>query len=238
VLLRCNRKGETIVTLVHAGEPGPLAELRFGARGHYLQRHDAPGNRICSDEQEVVAAGPSEGIRERFLDLDVTIPPTAFWQANADVAEALYDAAAEALEGERLAELFCGAGAAGLLALARRPGATLEGVDRSARAIDAARATALAHGLAERARFVVGGAEEQAGAWDAVLVNPPRAGCHAAVLEAVARSDARRLVYLSCNPATLARDAAALGWTLRWVQPADMLPQTPHLEMLALLTRP
>ena len=70
-----------------------------------------------------------------------------------------------------------------------------------------------------------------------MLVNPPRAGCHASVLDAIARSDARSLVYLSCNPATLARDAARLGWSLDWVRPADMLPQTPHLELLALLTR-
>jgi len=238
VLLRCSRAGRTQATLVHRGAPGALADAArgLGADAAFLQRHDAPGNVICSDAEERPVAGDGP-VTERFGPLDVAIPPTAFWQGNPDVAEPLYDAAAGALEGEELGELYCGAGTAGLLAVARRPGARLHGVDRSPRAIAAAAANARRNGLADRCRFEAAPAEKVAVRWEAVLVNPPRAGCHAAVLDAVARSPARRLVYLSCNPATLARDARRLGWAVRWVLPADMLPQTPHLELLAVLER-
>jgi 23S rRNA (uracil1939-C5)-methyltransferase len=240
VLLRCNRRGETQLTFVHTGDAGDLEQLagRCGADRAFLQRHDRPGNVLFSDREEraVVGDGP---LRERFCDeVEGVLPPTAFMQSNPDVAEALYDAAAGALEGPRIAELYCGAGVAGLLALRRHPEASLLGIDSSPRAIAAAGKSALRNGLADRCRFLVARAEEGLGGrFDAVLVNPPRAGCHAEVMQAIAASGAAHLVYLSCNPETLARDVRRLGWRLDSVRPADMLPQTPHLELLATLTR-
>jgi 23S rRNA (uracil1939-C5)-methyltransferase len=240
-MLRCNRAGETQLTLVHAGEPGALAEVArgIGATAAFLQRHDAPGNVVCSDRAEetcVLGDGP---IAETYGGLAMGIPPTAFLQGNPDVAERLYRAAAAELSGGRIGELFCGAGAAGLLALGEHPRTTLLGVDRSPRAIAAARANAARNGLGDRCRFEAVAAEDVGrAAWDVVLVNPPRAGCHERVLDAIAASGARKLVYLSCNPVSLARDAARLGWPLVSVLPADMLPQTPHLELLAVLRRP
>jgi len=154
------------------------------------------------------------------------------------VADGLYRAVAAAVEGERIAELYCGSGVAGLLALRSNPGATLTGFDKAPRAIHAARANAVRNGLTNRSEFLAVPAEEASGDWDAVILNPPRAGCAEAVLDAVARSRAKRLVYLSCNPATLARDARRLGWPILSAQAADMFPQTPHLEILAVLTRP
>jgi len=230
ILLRANRAGKTQGCVVHGSDtpPEPLP-----AAATFAQVHDEETNVVFSDAEERLLQGTQ--ITERFAGLDFAIPPTAFWQGNPDVAEQLYERAADALDGERLGELYCGAGAAGLLALARRPGATLLGVDRSPRAVAVARANAERHGL--EARFEAKGAADVEATWDAVLVNPPRSGCHAAVLDAVRRSGAGRLVYLSCNPQTLARDAEALGWTLRSVTPADMLPQTPHLELLAVLDR-
>jgi tRNA/tmRNA/rRNA uracil-C5-methylase (TrmA/RlmC/RlmD family) len=239
VMLRCNRRGMTQLTLVHSGDPGPLAALacEIGANAAFLQRHDAPGNLICSEAEETQVAGDGP-IEERFSGLAVAIPPTAFFQGNPEVAEELYRAAAVELSGPRIGELYCGAGAAGLLALVRHPDATLVGVDRSPRAIAAARAGAAGNGLAARCRFDAVAAEDARPAWDTVLVNPPRAGCHARVVEAIAASEARCLVYLSCNPVTLARDAERLGWPLLSVCPADMFPQTPHLELLAVFRRP
>jgi len=133
---------------------------------------------------------------------------------------------------------FDGIVLAGLLALAQHPRAVLTGVDRSPRAIALALSNAERHGLAARCVFEARDAEEASPDWDAVLVNPPRSGCHPPVLDALARSPARRLVYLSCNAETLARDLDHLGWPTTSIQPADMFPQTPHLELLALAERP
>ncbi|MHC4549145.1 MAG: class I SAM-dependent RNA methyltransferase [Planctomycetota bacterium] len=239
VMLRCNRRGETQITLVHRGEAGDLAAVArgVGADAAFLQRHDVPGNLVCSDEEEVQVVGQGPIVETFGGAVSVRVPPTAFSQGNPDVADELYGQAAAELEGPRIGELYCGAGAAGLLALAHHPGATLHGVDRSPRAIAAARANARSNGLAKRSRFEVAAAEEVAPDWDVVHVNPPRAGCDARVLDAINGGPARKLVYLSCHPATLARDADRLGWPLATVRPADMFPQTPHLELLAVFTR-
>jgi len=233
VLIRGNRAGDVQVTLVYRERRPKFPRLPVAAL--FLQRHDEPGNRVCSDRPEDRVFG--EPVVELFDGLEAEVPPTAFMQANPDVAEALYREAAKALTGDRLADLYCGGGVAGLLALRARPHARLHGIDRSPRSIDAARRNAARNGLAARCRFEPIRAEEAAGDWDSVLLNPPRAGCHASVLDAVARSRARRAVYLSCNPATLARDIDRLGWRATWARPADMLPQTPHLEVLAVLDR-
>jgi len=225
VMVRGNRAGEVQVTLVHRG-PAPRVDLPFARL--FTQRHDAPGNRICSDEPEVQVRGDGP-IRERFGTLSAAVPPTAFCQANPDVAEALYRAAADALVGESIAEFYCGAGVAGLLA-ARR--ARLTGIDRSPRAIALARANAAAAGI--DARFHAMAAEDYPPErWDSVLVNPPRTGCHESLLDRL--RTARRVVYLSCNPVSLARDVARLGFRRVSLRAADMLPQTAHLELLAVL---
>jgi len=240
VMLRCNRDGATQMTLVHRGEGHDLDRLAraIAPDAAFLQRHDAGGGRICSDEPERQVVGDAP-IRERFGEsITSAVPPTAFLQGNPEVAEALYVAAAWLLEGRRIGELYCGAGTAGLLALAQHPKAVLTGIDRSPRAIALARANAERHGLASRCTFLARDAEGAEADWDVVLVNPPRSGCHASVLDAVARSRARRLVYLSCNAETLARDLDHLGWPTTSIQPADMFPQTPHLELLALAERP
>jgi len=240
VLLRCNRAGETQLTFVHRAQPGDLAARAHacGATRAFLQRHDRPGNRIHSDEPEQRLSGGGPIMESYTGGIEGPVPPTAFFQGNPEVADGLYRAVAAAVEGERILELYCGSGVARLLALRSNPGATLTGIDKAPRAIHAARASAGRNGLANRCEFLAAPAEEALGDWDAVILNPPRAGCGEAVLEAVARSRAKRLVYLSCSPATLARDVQRLGWPILSAQPADMFPQTPHLEILAVLTRP
>ncbi len=256
-LLRCNRRGGTQVTLVHRGpddglfEEAARAVAQTGAAvAGFLQRHDGPGNRICSDENERLVAGEGP-LRERFeagrAAVEVAIPPTAFFQGNPEVAESLYALAAGAVAGLRIAELYCGAGVAGLLALHLQPEGELRGVDKAPRAVASALESARENGVADRCRFEVGSAEELLPRWvadgacfDALLLNPPRGGCHPDVLAAASSSGASRLAYMSCNPATLGRDADALagdGWRVESLQPADMFPQTPHLEVLALFAR-
>ena len=238
LLLRCNRDAQTQLTVVHRGTAGWLTEAAaaIGADAAFTQRHDAPGNRIHSDEEEVQVTG-KHPLTERFAGVEVMVPPTAFMQGNPEVAEQLYERAAKQLSDERIVELYCGSGAAGLIALRKHEGATLVGLDKAPRAIAAAETNARRNGLAERCRFVTADAEEAGLDGDVVLVNPPRAGCAGSVMDAIGKSPAKTLVYLSCNPATLARDIEALGWDVASLTPADMFPQTPHIEVLAVLTR-
>jgi 23S rRNA (uracil1939-C5)-methyltransferase len=139
-------------------------------------------------------------------------------------------------------DLFCGIGTIAL-ALASRAG-DVWGLESVASAIADAEHNAAANGI-ENARFVAADARlgvrpllERAGRPDVVVLDPPRAGLSSKVVRRVLECEARRIVYVSCNPTTLAPNAAQLveaGYRLRRVTPVDMFPQTPHVECVALL---
>ena len=163
------------------------------------------------------------------------------------MAERLYGLAAEAagLDGsERVYDLFCGIGTLSLV-LARSAG-EVWGVEIVPEAIDDAERNADLNGIGN-ARFRVGDARttirplvEEAGRPDLVVVDPPRAGLSKKIVRRLIECEARRIVYVSCNPTTLAPNAAQLGeagYRLRRVQPVDMFPQTPHIECVAVLER-
>jgi 23S rRNA (uracil1939-C5)-methyltransferase len=163
------------------------------------------------------------------------------------MAERLYGIAADAagLSGrERVFDLFCGIGTIAL-ALAKRAGEVwgLESVETS---IADAEHNAAANGIdnvgfvAADARLGIRPLLERVGRPDVVVVDPPRAGLSAKVVRRLLECDAPRIVYVSCNPTTLAPNAAqivAAGYSLRRVTPVDMFPQTPHVECVALLDR-
>ena len=191
--------------------------------------------------------GGSEQIHEELSGLRFAISPEAFFQTNTEMAEKLYGTAAElaALEGwERLYDLYSGIGTVGL-SLASRAGELwgIEVVEQAvADAIENARSNAI-----DKARFFAGDVRlalrdlvEKAGRPDVVVVDPPRAGLSAKVVRRVIETSPRRIVYISCNPTTLAPNAAQLveaGYRLRQVRPVDMFPQTPHIECVAVLDR-
>ena len=240
VLVRANRRGKVQVTLVHRG---PAAGIRAAAESLpfariFLQQHDAPGNLVCSEEPEIPIRGHRTVLEHFGSRIVAAVPPTSFMQANPDVAAALYGHASELFVGKAWAEIYCGSGVAGLMALRDNEEARLTGVDRSPRAIAAAKSNAEANKLDERCDFQTLAAEDLGEvSWDSVLLNPPRTGCHDSVLDTVKRSGATRAIYMSCNAVTLARDIERLGWNVVSVRAADMLPQTPHLELLAVLER-
>jgi 23S rRNA (uracil1939-C5)-methyltransferase len=163
------------------------------------------------------------------------------------MAERLYALAAEyaGLAGtERVFDLFCGIGTIGL-SLAPQAG-EVWGVEAVADAIADAEHNAELNGIAN-ARFHAGDVRtsvrpllEEAGSPDVVVVDPPRAGLSKKIVRRVIECEAPRIVYVSCNPTTLAPNAAQLveaGWQLKRVRPVDMFPQTPHIECVALLER-
>ena len=175
------------------------------------------------------------------------ISPDAFFQTNTEMAELLYAAALEfaGLSGrERVYDLFSGIGT---IALALAPAAgEVWGIEVVERAVADAIENASLNGI-DNARFYAGDVRtalrplvEQAGAPDVVVVDPPRAGLSQKVVRRILETGASRVVYVSCNPTTLAPNARQLvdgGYRLERVRPVDMFPQTPHIECVAVLQK-
>jgi 23S rRNA (uracil1939-C5)-methyltransferase len=184
---------------------------------------------------------------EHLGELDLRISSEAFFQTNTEMAEVLYEIVADyaALEGwERVYDLYCGIGTIALT-LAPRAG-ELWGIEIIEQAVADAIAAAKrndvtnAHFFAGDARLALPELIERAGKPDVVVVDPPRAGLSQKVVRRIIEASPKRIVYVSCNPTTLAPNAAQLveaGWRLVKVRPVDMFPQTPHIECVALLER-
>jgi 23S rRNA (uracil1939-C5)-methyltransferase len=189
----------------------------------------------------------AEHLHEELCGLRFRVSHDAFMQTNTEMAERLYGIAANAagLTGrERVFDLYCGIGTVAL-ALASRAG-EVWGLETVASAIADAEHNAAtnevgnAHFVAADARVGIRPLIERAGRPDVVVVDPPRAGLSAKVVRRVLECEAGRIVYVSCNPTTLAPNAAqmvAAGYSLRRVTPVDMFPQTPHVECVAVLEK-
>ena len=187
-------------------------------------------------------------IRETLGAVTFQVSANSFFQTNTQQAERLFSLVADACEldgSETLLDLYSGTGAISLL-LARRVRAVY-GIEVAAAAVADAIRNARANGidnctfLAGEVRHVLPDLVHQGVSASIVVADPPRAGFHPKALLALAAMAPARIVYVSCNPSTLARDVADLarhGYRLEWVQPVDMFPQTPHIEAVARLRRP
>jgi 23S rRNA (uracil1939-C5)-methyltransferase len=187
-------------------------------------------------------------IEEELLGLRFRVRPNAFLQTNTAMCETLYGLAGEyaGLTGEEtLFDLYCGIGTIGLTLAAQA--LTVWGVEASEESVACALENAELNDVTNAAFFagdVAASAEElreRAGSPDVVVVDPPRAGLSGKAVRRVGELGAARLVYVSCNPTTLAGNAkqlgAEFGYRLERVRPVDMFPHTPHVESVALLTR-
>jgi len=239
-----------IVTTDGELDAGSLAAALAAELGDHLSgvlwtRSRSLAETTAGGETELVW-GESE-LPERLGELDLRISPEAFFQTNTEMAEVLYGIAAEfaALEGwERVYDLYSGIGTIAL-ALAPRAG-EVWGIELLEQAVADAIAAAERNEISN-VRFFAGDARlalpellARAGRPDVLVVDPPRAGLSAKVVRRIIEAAPKRIVYISCNPTTLAPNAAQLveaGWTLRKVRPVDMFPQTHHVECVALLER-
>ena len=198
----------------------------------------------ATGEVETVLTGPGY-IEEELLGQRFRIHANSFFQTNSLQAERLYGtgfAMLDARPHERLLDLYCGAGTIGIL-LARSVGSVV-GVELGSQAVEAARVNAQLNGLdnvsfrcADVTAFL---ADPAAAGFDAVIVDPPRAGMHPRALKRLLKLVPPKLLYISCNPATFARDAALLigaGYGLGEVRPVDMFPHTMHIEIVGLFAR-
>ena len=189
-------------------------------------------------------------IEDTLCGVPVQLGPLSFYQVNTPGAEQLYRVAAEyaaSSSDDLLLDLYCGMGTIGLSMVQRCR--ELIGVEIIPEAIESAKANAARMGaeVAAKSRFFCADAGEAASrlaseglAPDIVVVDPPRKGCDQATLSAIVKMAPCRLVYVSCNPATAARDCAILqqsGYSVDKVQPVDMFPRTGHVECVILLSK-
>jgi 23S rRNA (uracil1939-C5)-methyltransferase len=241
------RTGEVQVRLVVApgALPTPSLTAAVAADSLLVTTTDALGETTALGETELLAG--SDAIEEELADLRFRISPLAFFQTNTEMAERLYGVAAELadLRGpERLFDLYSGSGTIGLVLSGRV--AQVYGVELVEESVADAINNARLNGI-DNARFYAGDVRlalrelvEQAGRPDVVVVDPPRAGLSKKAVRRVIEAAPRKIVYVSCNPTTLAPNAAQLaeaGYALRRVRPVDMFPQTPHIECVAVLER-
>ena len=245
VIREGRRTGATQVRLVTS--PGKLDVdaliAAVDADGLWWSRTEDLGESTTGGDMALLAGAPQ--MPERVGDLDVLVSPEAFLQTNTEMSERLYAIATQFadLRGhERLFDLFCGIGTIGL-SLASRARRVV-GVEIVEPAVADAMANAQLNQITNAA-FYAGDIRlslpellEREGKPDVVVLDPPRAGLSRKVVRRVVDAAPSRIVYVSCNPTTLAPNASQLveaGYMLKRVQPVDMFPQTPHIEAVALL---
>ena len=247
VIREGRRSGELQVRLVTS--PGKLdtESLVDAVRcdGLFWTQQENLGETALGGDTVLLSGTPQ--LREQLGGLDFLISPEAFFQTNTEMAERLYSVAAEyaQLRGhERVFDLYCGIGTIALSLAARaREVVGVEIVEPAvADAIENARINDVVN-----ARFYAGDIRlamrdlvEQAGKPDVAVVDPPRAGLSQKVVRRILEAQPSRIVYVSCNPTTLAPNAAQMveaGYRLIKVRPVDMFPQTPHIESVALLEK-
>ena len=255
-LRRGAHSGQIMVCLVctrpklpHSDELVALLREKFRDIATILINVNAKKTNVILGEESVTLYGPGF-IEDTLCGVPVRLGPLSFYQVNTLAAERLYGVAAEYAQLEPddvLLDLYCGMGTIGLSMAGHCR--ELIGVEIIPEAIDSAKANAARMGdaVAAKSRFFCADAGEAAARLaaeglrpDVIMLDPPRKGCDETTLSAVAQMSPRRVVYVSCNPSTAARDAAWLGqhgYRAEKVQPVDLFPRTKHVETVCLLSK-
>ena len=255
-LRRGAHSGQIMVCLVCTRAKLPHAEqLCTALRGQFpaistiLLNVNAKNTNVILGSENHILYGPGY-IEDTLCGVPVRLGPLSFYQVNTLAAERLYGVAAQYAQltpDDTLLDFYCGMGTIGLSMAGQCR--ELIGVEIVPEAIESAKANAARMGkaVAAKSRFFcadAGQAATQLAAEglhpDIVMLDPPRKGCDEATLSAVVRMAPRRVVYVSCNPATAARDAAWLeqnGYHAEKVQPVDLFPRTKHCECVIALSK-
>lgn len=256
LVTRVNRSGEMMVTL--SGDAPILSEAEKIGK---LLKQAVPSVQslfFCHLNRRFAHALDGKCTRisgaptlsDTLLGLRFELAPQAFFQINPIQTEKLYTKALEAAgltEGRkgRILDAYCGAGTI-TLAAARHADYAV-GIEIVAPAIENARRNAKANGLSGNTRFICADAAKEiprlissGERFDAAILDPPRKGADEALLTSLIKSNVPVISYVSCNPATLARDVKILtagGYKLEWAQPVDMFPGTSHVESVVLMSK-
>ncbi len=206
---------------------------------------NAEKTNVILGEREILLSGRAE-ISDTMCGVPVEISPKSFYQVNTPAAENLYRQAAEFTQpsGKLLLDLYCGAGTIGLSMA--KDARKIVGAEIVPEAVENARRNADRFG-ADNAEFICADAGQAAGQLaerglkpDVILLDPPRKGCGEETLTACVSTTPERIVMISCNPATAAKDCRFLsenGYALQTVRAFDLFPRTKHTECVCLLTR-
>ena len=244
--------GQILVCLVLNGRRLPKPEVLIerlkkvsGFTTLVVSVNTRMGNAVLGDEF-ITLYGPGY-IEDTLCGLNFRLSPRSFYQVNHHQAQRLYEAAiarAEITKNDTVLDLYCGVGTI-TLAMAKAAGRVI-GVEVIPQAVADAKNNAMRNGI-ENAEFFCGDAgqaalelEKQGIRADVVVVDPPRKGLNADTIEALSRFAPRRIVYVSCDPATLARDVALLkerGYQLKDAIAADLFPRCAHVESIVCLTQ-
>lgn len=246
-VIRVTTTGERMAAVVTKGElPAKDSLIKMlDVESLYHNRNDRNTNVLFGDRFTLLKGKPQ--ITEQQGDLRFAVSPQSFLQVNPEQTRKLYDTAIRLLNpqpDQTIADVYCGIGTISL-AIAKHAGKVV-GIECVPEAIEDAKKNAESNGISNAA-FLCGLAEDvlpelvrKGMRPDAIVIDPPRKGCEEQVLSAIAESGVDRVVYVSCNPATLARDAkilASFGFRIENVQPVDMFPHTQHVETAALMIR-
>lgn len=244
--------GQTAVTFVINGDSVPHKEqlvdeiknVSPDITGIILNINKARTNVILG--KKCVTLYGSDRIIDILGGVKFEISPLSFYQVNRKQAERLYTIAADFAQlssGENLLDMYCGAGTIGLFMAGRVK--NVIGVEIVPQAIEDAKRNAQINGFSN-ARFICSDAGEAAKRLlsedcrpDVVVLDPPRKGCDALTIDSVVSMSPKRIVYVSCDPATLARDLKIFGqkgYACEKIKPVDMFPRTPHVECVALMS--
>ncbi len=243
------RTGEMLLTLISTSADLVNLETQAetwleeypGLVGVCLNENPNKGNLIWGDTTKAIAGRPY--LEEIFAGLTLKLRPETFFQVNTSAAEALLEAITQQLTftGEEiLIDAYCGVGTF-TLPLAQKVKQAI-GIEVQGSSIQQAWENAH-HNDIHNVEFHAGTVESILPSLDVtadiVLLDPPRKGCDRQVLDTLLHSKPKQIIYISCNPATLARDlkhlCASQQYQIQWVQPADFFPQTPHVECAVLL---
>ena len=240
---------ETIMSWVPALEEAAL-DAGYTLKSVWMNLQKSRENRILSDDYRLLFG--EETIEEEINGVRYRISPDSFFQVNPKQAAKLFSEVVKAANiqpGDRVLDLYCGVGAIALqlasdVTIHAQCSGEVIGVEIVEAAVDDARDNAKLNGI-ENVHFV----NADASTWlreqkdilvlDVIVVDPPRKGLDPAALEVIRDADCERVVYVSCNPATLARDLALLSdrYQIVIVQPVDMFPRSMHVETVVLLSK-
>ena len=246
-LRRGTHSGQIMVCLVctrpkfpHSEELVTTLREQFSDIASVLINVNVKKTNVILGEETISLYGPGY-IEDALCGVPVRLGPLSFYQVNTLAAERLYGIAAEYAQLEPsdvLLDLYCGMGTIGLSMADRCR--ELIGVEIVPEAIDSAKANAARMGDAVAAGQAAARLAAEGLRPDVIMLDPPRKGCDETTLSAVVQMSPRRVVYVSCNPSTAARDAAWLeehGYHAEKVQPVDLFPRTRHCEAVLLLTK-
>ena len=245
-------------------DDGPMAGVEFSLESVVINVNKSKNleGPILGEECITIAGKPT--ITEEVSGLKFEISPLSFYQVNREQMVKLYDKVLEYADlkgGETVLDIYCGVGTIGLFCaremekkadesaaegtadgVAVQPGQVI-GIETIKGAVLDANRNATINGIVN-ARYVCGKAEEELPKMmvqaDVAILDPPRAGCDERLLEAVVKAEPEKIVYVSCDPATLARDIKWLGehgYEFKEATPCDMFPWTGHVETVVLMSR-